>query len=254
MDARLPDPVGLSDRAREGFAMNLLSGGAAAAACCLCATTALSAFLVDSGSTRTALNWNLDVDGSSGFLDISSYNPTGSLPQTHTESHVYQSPGSLMGTLRSDTYATTTYRTDGMNGSQGHDFEYDVTGQTGSIGTNARTNAIFTLTTTMAYSASITLTSPDSPGNVLRVMDSSGTMTLIDLNTLATTSETGTLGPGTYVFTAFTNTGASLNSGSSAINAFNKSSEWDITFTEIPAPGTLTLIAASGFVATRRRR
>lgn len=218
-----------------------------------CVLPAAAQLTWNSGTTRTSMFWNIPGDGSNNLSDSSSYSPFASLPQNLSEAHLYQTPGTMTNLVRSQVFAESTFRADGINGSQGFNFEYDLTNANGSIGTQGRTTASFTLTSAMNYNASIFLLSGQTAGNTLTVTDSTNTTTFIQISTFSGGADSGTLGPGTYSLTVFSNTGVSLNF-QTGVNQVSKTAEWDLTFTEVPAPATLGLLACTGLVAIRRRR
>ncbi|MEM9082664.1 MAG: hypothetical protein AAGB34_03635 [Planctomycetota bacterium] len=159
------------------------------------------------------------------------------------------SNGSFMNGLSN---GSATIRDDGANGSASYQFEY-LRGGTGSVNGTIRLTVIFTVTGGTGYELDAVFFDNNLAGSQVRITEEGTNAFVAGTTTGDNLSLSGTLGDGTYRLTAQISHG---NSGSPTFigRTIQQQMQYDLRFTEIPAPSGLMLTACAAFATIRRRR
>lgn len=230
---------------------------AAAIAALAGAGTAQGAYVMEHVSAFGNMVYHLSGEpglGSNSFSDSDSWplgDPTpyplsihaaGSLPLT--------GGGSFYNAIVS---ANSTHRTDGVEGSMSQQYEWALSNAaSGDMSSTVRTQAIFTVTGWSSWDLEAIFSQNGVIGNFVELKnEDTGDMIFFE-NAGNNVGASGVLGAGTYRFTArmlFNKSGSISNSS----GLVQRQMSFDLTLSQVPAPGALAVLGAAGLVTRRRR-
>jgi len=202
-------------------------------------------------SANLFANANHDVAGvpAGGTSDVDSITP-GPFPQTLNVAVTYDLPLTSGSYLDADLSGTANIRDDGVDGVSFFEFDY-FRNTSGSMNATIRTTVIFTVTGSTGYELTGGFFAT-GPGNQLRITEEGSGALVAGTYVGDPVNEVGVLGAGTYRLTAQLNRGASGSGGSG--DSLEFAVQYDLTFTDVPAPGSAVAMGLLGLGSMRRRR